>query len=94
MLIPQTPQQALERDHLAGRADTPRPASPATEVSRLRNAILEHQDTVEAAGTLGPVGKFTSEQRGTMKAKHDADRKLWAHLQPANTDDTSETTGP
>lgn len=91
MLIPQTPEQAIQRDQLADRANTAAPTSAATELARLRNAILEHQDAITAAGDLGPAGKFTSAQRSIISTQHEADTKLWAHLQPANAETAAGT---
>lgn len=101
VLIPQTPEQALQRDQLAERANPVRPLSPAAELARLRNAIAKHQDAVLEAGDLGPASKFTSAQRSIMNAKHQADLELWAHLKPPDPPEPetgspasdSETTG-
>lgn len=78
-IIPQTREQAIQRDHLHGLS-TRKPENPAMELARLRQAVKAHRIEMEAAGPLGVETDFTSEQVAIMARKHAADHALWAHL--------------
>lgn len=78
-IIPQTPDQAVQRDQAHGHQ--PLTQTPEAQLAVLRNAIRHHQAAMEAAGPLGVEADFTPEQVQTMAVKHEADRTLWAHLE-------------
>lgn len=66
-IIPQTPQQAVQRDEIAARRGEHEVAlTPAQEIARLRTAIRVHQQA---------VGHIDGEV-----SVHD--EALWAHLEP------------
>jgi hypothetical protein len=79
VLIPQTREQATQRDLAAGHNTSPRP-TPETQLATLKQAIRAHRAEMEDAGPLGIASEFTDEQNQTLDRKHQADRTLWAHL--------------
>lgn len=79
-IIPQTVEQAVQRDALHDRAQTPVGTTLHTELQDLRNAIHEHQARIEDAGPLGNSRSLSAAQRKIMRAKQQADEELWAHL--------------
>lgn len=76
-IIPQTPEQARQRDVLAGLKPVT-VTDPRVELERLRLAVREHQVEMTAAGPLGMAKDFSELQNAIMDRKHAADRKLWA----------------
>lgn len=80
-IIPQNVEQALQRDQQQQHA-TLIVRTAELDLADLRNAVLEHHATIEAAGTLGRARELSAAQRRIMQAKHDADEALWAHVLP------------
>lgn len=63
-IIPQTAEQAIARDQIAG-LDAVRLDDPRAELERLRQAIREHRSTLDGADP---------------EREAEADLKLWSHL--------------
>lgn len=81
-IIPQTPDQARQRDRIHGR-DIPKPENPVHELARLRNAIRTHRQQLQDTGPLNLCPECRADNDDLTAAKHAADHALWAHLPDA-----------
>lgn len=81
MIIPQTPEQARQRDNQHA-LNTPKPTPAHVQVQELKNAILEHRQTIEHAGPVARGKDLSAAQRKIVQVKQAADEKLWAHALP------------
>ena len=81
VVIPQTREQAISRDLAAGLADAPLVQTVEAQLALLRNAVRQHQATIESAGPIGLTADLTGDQNQIAETKHEADRILWAHLE-------------
>lgn len=81
-IIPQTPEQAIQRDYLHGLATPPAP-DPAVQLAALQAAIRTHRDTVTTAGLLKTAEEDAGHNAPIFQTLTAAHRELWQHIPEA-----------
>jgi hypothetical protein len=78
-IIPQTPEQAIQRDQIAGLKPVPL-EDPRAELARLQQAVRDHREALSASGPITLPGTLTDEYVVWLERRAAANRELWAHI--------------